>query len=110
MSAENVELVRRLYEAVARHDFAAVLAMYDPDVEFDFSRVGTGYWGDVTQQRVYRGHEGLRQIFGAWLEAWDSVEDALEEVIDAGEQVVSVATSRMRGRASGLQVELPHYA
>ena len=38
MSQENVEVVRRMYEAVAAGDSEAVLAKYDPGVEFDFSR------------------------------------------------------------------------
>jgi ketosteroid isomerase-like protein len=33
MSLENVEIVRRLYDAVARRDVANVLALYDPEVE-----------------------------------------------------------------------------
>jgi hypothetical protein len=39
MSRENVEVVRRVYEAVARRDAAAVLALNDPDVEVDGSRL-----------------------------------------------------------------------
>jgi hypothetical protein len=33
------------------------------------------------------------------------VEDDCEELIDAGEHVISVVTSRARGRVSGLEVE-----
>jgi ketosteroid isomerase-like protein len=33
MSEENVEIVRRLYDAAARRDSGAVLALYDPAVE-----------------------------------------------------------------------------
>lgn len=35
MSEENVEIVRRLFDAAARGDAAAVLACYDPEVEID---------------------------------------------------------------------------
>jgi ketosteroid isomerase-like protein len=38
MSQENVEIVRRLYEAVAGGDSETVLALYDPDIEVDASR------------------------------------------------------------------------
>jgi ketosteroid isomerase-like protein len=38
---------------------------------------------------------------------WESFEDDLQELIDAGDQVVSVVTSRGRGRASGVDVEWP---
>jgi ketosteroid isomerase-like protein len=35
MSQENVEIVRRVYDAVARRDAETVLSLYDPDVELD---------------------------------------------------------------------------
>jgi ketosteroid isomerase-like protein len=37
MSKENVEVVREIYDAVARRDTETVLALYDPEVEWDFS-------------------------------------------------------------------------
>jgi ketosteroid isomerase-like protein len=37
MSQENVEIVRRVCEASARQDSAAVLALYDPEVVIDVS-------------------------------------------------------------------------
>jgi ketosteroid isomerase-like protein len=44
MSQANVELVRRVYDAAARRDANAVLALYDPDVEWDWTRV-SGLFG-----------------------------------------------------------------
>ena len=38
MSQANVELVQEIYDAVARRDRETVLALYHPDVEWDFSR------------------------------------------------------------------------
>src|SRR5918992_184524 len=47
MSRENVEIVRRVYEAAARRDSATVLALYDPEVELDNSRLGlAGFAGE----------------------------------------------------------------
>ena len=107
MSQANVEIVRRVYDAVARHDTATVLAAYDPEVEWDFSR---SPFEGLLRQGVYRGHEGLRSfILERYEEAWGEAEDVCEELIDAGdEHVVSVVTSRGRGRASGAEVELTH--
>ena len=42
MSQENVEIVRRVYEAAARRDAANIFALYDPDVELDATRTGVG--------------------------------------------------------------------
>jgi uncharacterized protein len=101
MSEENVEIVRRVYDAAARRDTATVLALYDPDVEWDSSRVA---WGDRTRG-VCRGLEDLRTFYRDWYEVWESYEDDLKELIDAGGHVVSVATGRGRGRVSGVEVE-----
>ena len=107
MSQENVEIVRQVYAAAARRDPASVLAAYDPDVEWDVSRspmarlVGGG---------VYRGHEGLRSFFAAYHEAWENIDYAYEELIDAGDRVISIDAERGLGRASGVEVELTQYA
>ncbi|MDQ3729214.1 MAG: nuclear transport factor 2 family protein [Actinomycetota bacterium] len=106
MSHENIELVRRVYNAVAAGDAEAVLALYDPEAEFDFSR---SPFGSVTSQTVYRGHEGLRCFFRERYEVWQEVEDGYEELIDAGDHVISAVTSRGRGRGSGVEVERTHY-
>jgi ketosteroid isomerase-like protein len=104
MSEENVEIVRRIYEAQDRRDAATVLALYDPEIEADYSRVA---YGDPAQE-VCRGIDDLRALYRDWYEVWEDYRDELEELIDAGEQVVSVATGRGRGRASGAEVELKH--
>jgi ketosteroid isomerase-like protein len=103
MLRENVEIVRRVYDAAARRDAATVLDIYDPEVELDLSRLQVvGFMG----QDVYRGHEGLRSFFREWHEAWENIEYDYDELIDAGEEVISVVTRRGRGRASGAEVEL----
>ena len=105
MSLEAIRVVRRVYEAVAQHDFEAVLALYDPDFEFDGSRHPyAGVMGDRAQ--TFRGHERLQDWWREWLQAWQSYEDRLEELIDADEPVVSVAVARARGHTSGVNVEM----
>ncbi|MBA2764790.1 MAG: nuclear transport factor 2 family protein, partial [Thermoleophilaceae bacterium] len=101
MSQENVEIVRQVYEAVARGDSAAVLALYDEEVELDATRlpetrlIGSG---------LARGHEGMRRFHQDWDEAWERAQDECEELIDADEHVISVVARRGLGRASGLRV------
>ena len=105
MSQENVETVRRIYEAALRRDAATVLALYDPGVELDASRIGVSMHpsgGDA-----YHGHDGLRDLFRDWHEAWGKIEYDYEELIDAGEEVVAVVSRHARGRASGVEVERP---
>jgi ketosteroid isomerase-like protein len=105
MSQENVEIVRRIYAAATRRDAAAVFALYDPEVELDASRIGVS--NRPSGADAYHGHDGLRDFFREWHEAWGEVEYDYEELIDAGEQVIAVVTRHARGRASGIEVVRP---
>jgi ketosteroid isomerase-like protein len=105
VSEENVQIVKQIFDAAARRDAGAVLASYDEDVEVDFSRAPQA---GMIGGRVYRGHDGLRRWFREWHDAWVDVRDDLEEVIDAGDHVISVVTQHGRGRASGVDVEQKH--
>jgi ketosteroid isomerase-like protein len=107
VSEENVELVRAVYDAVGRRDAAAVLSLYDQDVEWDGSRSALT---SLEGRRVYRGHDGLREWFRDHYAAWEHIDHHCDELIDAGDEVVSVVTSRGRGRASGIEVEIAHGA
>ena len=101
MSRENVEVVQGVYDAASRRDSAAVLALYDPKVELDNTRL------QVVSGGVYHGHEGLRSFFRQWNEAWESVDYQVDGLVDAGgDQVVSVVTRHGRGRSSGAEVEV----
>jgi hypothetical protein len=57
MSRENVELVRALGEAFQRRDHERVFDFYDPEIEWDTSRLHEVV-PDLAD--VYRGHEGVR--------------------------------------------------
>ena len=103
MSQEDVEIVRSVFEASSRGDTEAVLAHYDLDVEWNAERTQPG----VGFGESYRGHDGLRRFFRQWREAWDNDEYELEELIDAGGTVVSVARQQGRGRVSGAAIARP---
>jgi ketosteroid isomerase-like protein len=107
MARENVEIVRRLFDALALRDVTSILSLYDPEVEWDASRAGPG---EVFIGGIYHGHDGLRRYFREWYEAWDNVAYSCEEVVDAGERVMSVVTNRGRGRVSRAEVEFKQYA
>jgi ketosteroid isomerase-like protein len=101
VSRENVEIVRQIFDAVTRRDTAGVLAFYDPEVEWEHTRGGAG---GLPERGLSRGHEAIRSLFREWYEAWESFEDDCEELIDAGEHVISIVTRRGRGRSSGAEV------
>lgn len=95
MSRENVDVIRRLYEAIARRDSQAVIALYHPDVEGDMS----GYpYGEMVETKNH-GHAGLRAFWKELYDAWESYDHECHELIDAGDHGISIVTDRARGRA-----------
>jgi ketosteroid isomerase-like protein len=106
MAEPAIETVRRVYEAVARGDEATVLSLYHPDIEWHTA--GTPM-GQVAGGMVMRGHDDLRRFFQDFYEVFAGVRYELDEVLEAGSQVISVVTMRGRGRASGADVEELQY-
>ena len=100
MSGENVELVRRSFEAFARGDFETAFAAHDPHTEWQTAM-------DEPDRQTYRGIEGLRRFVSAIGESWtDRFDEAMtfKEFIDLGDWVVVPWTARLRGKGSGIEV------
>jgi len=106
MARENVEVVRQIYEAVARRDRRAILALYDAGVELSFFP-GTLADHIVGGPAAWRGHDGLRTFDRELRAAFENFETNYEELIDAGEHVVSVSRYRGRARRSGVNIDGP---
>jgi ketosteroid isomerase-like protein len=100
MSQENVEVVRACFEAWERGGVDAVAQFWDPQIDW---RSAEGALDDVG---VIRGVEAMRAYAQDWLDEFEDVHFELEEVIDAGEQVVSVQRITGRAKASGVATEL----
>jgi ketosteroid isomerase-like protein len=94
MSREKVEIVRRVYEAVDRGDTSTVLPLYAPDIEWDFAR---SPFNALFNQEVYRGKDGLRALIrGRREDAWEEIDDDLEELIETACWVMDVPRRRDR--------------
>jgi ketosteroid isomerase-like protein len=97
-----VEIVRRSVEAFARGELDAFLANSDPDIEWTTA-------ADEPNPRTYRGAEGMRRFAADISEAWtDRFGGAMEfeAFIDLGDWVVVPWTARVRGRRSGIPVDV----
>ena len=97
MSQENVEIVRALNEAINRGEMDAWFKHFAPDCEVDVSRA-IGPW-----RGTYHGLDQARQSFEEFLEPWESFRIELDELIDAGEEVVASGVGYFRGR-DGIEV------
>jgi ketosteroid isomerase-like protein len=100
MSQENVQIVRRVFDAFNRRDIAAFLELLDPDVEWVPILA-------VLEGRVYRGHEEIRRWIKDLATDWEFFEVYYEELRDLGDRVLVSGHWRAHGRASGIEVENP---
>jgi ketosteroid isomerase-like protein len=97
MSEENVEIVRRQLDAYLRGDSETALAAYDPEVELDVSIRPEG--------RIYQGLEGLVEAIRTWSGTWEDYRVEVQEIIDAGDNVVVVDHQMGRGKGSGAPLD-----
>jgi ketosteroid isomerase-like protein len=107
MSRENVEIVRALAESFQRRDHDRAFDFYDPDIEWDASRMPDAVF-DVAA--VYHGHDGVRTFWRRWLSAWSDLEFEIQDVWDGGDDVVLlIRNQRQWGRQSGIATDIPPY-
>jgi ketosteroid isomerase-like protein len=94
---ENVEVIRRAFEATLREDWEAVLAEFHPDLEI---------WDhDIPDADVYRGHDGFFAWLARWGESWESwhLEDI--EILPASEgRAIALFRILATGRGSGIEL------
>ena len=101
MSAENLDLVRRSFEAFARGDFETAFAAHDADTEWRTA-------SDEPDSQTYRGIEGLHQLVVALSELWTDRfggRQRFETFIDRGDWVIVPWRARLRGKGSGVEIE-----
>jgi uncharacterized protein len=98
-SPEDIETVRRAYEAFNRRDVDELLATLGPEMEWHplLGELGGG---------VYRGHEGVRRLVSEVYDTWESFRIEVEDLVDAGELIFASSRSRGRGRASGVEADV----
>ena len=94
MSEENVDIIRRAYEAYAQGDLVAMVEDVDPKVITYTSVDGA----------TYHGPDGLIQAVAVWVEGFDNWTMTPEEFIDANDHQVIV---RVHQSAVGAQSGVP---
>jgi uncharacterized protein len=102
MSQENVELMRGVYERLARGDFWALAPLLHDEVEWEWDPRYARLTGG---SRVYRGPDEVEMTTREWLSAWKWFRIEPEGFIDAGESVVVLARYHARPRHGGPEIE-----
>ena len=104
MPEKNAELARSAIEAFNRHDYAAGLARFDPEVVWT---VGAELLPDAG---VYDGREGVQRFWDLWHETFEGFELVIDECSEAREEhVVTVVHSHGWGSGSGAEVVSPPF-
>ncbi len=100
MSQENVEIALAAAEAWNRGDREALVALFDEEAEFYPFRA-------QLEGEAYGGHDGLERFIREVAEDFDNVRFEIDEARGASEQVVGIGRFRARGRASGVDLNVP---
>ena len=97
MSQENVEVMRRSYDAFNRRDLAAFLGLMDAEVEA-VSRLAAMEGG-------YHGHDGIRRWWRNPLDAFPDFAVEIVDVRDPGDLTVATLRIHARGANSDTPIE-----
>ena len=107
MSQQNVEVVRGQIEAFNRGDFSAAIEALDEDVEWEVPSMAAL---DAPASGLLRGRREMVESFNQWFEAWDSYAFEATEIRGGrGGNVFVAGVQTGRGRASGLDVNVPTF-
>jgi ketosteroid isomerase-like protein len=101
MAEQGVQLGRRFVDAYNARDIEAIIACFDPSIEYHAA------WAGIAPT-VYHGHDGLRRWHRDLQEAWgDEIRVEPEAYFDLGETGLAFYVTRARGSHSGAEVAMP---
>lgn len=103
----HLAVVNEIMAAVNSGRMEDPFVHYHEDVVWDLSafQFMPGEWEDV-----YRGHDGLRAYWRSWLSVWETVHFEIEGTFAVGNHVIQLQRQRVRGRQSGVELEMSTYA
>jgi ketosteroid isomerase-like protein len=96
----------RAYAAANRRDFQLILTLNDPD-HYEYRPSPDLLPPDMAT--VYRGHDGYREFWRLWLEAFADIRWDPEEILDFGDRVLVTTRQSGHGSGSGVAVSEPVY-
>ena len=101
MSQENVEAVRRGWDAFNRGDLDTWLAALADDIDYRAAE------GALDDRGPMHGKDAVRAYVQDWLDMFDDFKVEPTELIDAGEdQVIAVLRISGRAKLSGVETDL----
>jgi ketosteroid isomerase-like protein len=86
MGEEGIQLARQAYDAFNRGDVDGALQHLDPAIEWRMSDQFT------RMERVFRGHEGVREVFEMFTSALDELHVDVRSMHESGPTVIAEVT------------------
>jgi uncharacterized protein len=103
MSSDNVTLAQGAYQAFGRGEIPTVLALMDPNVEWDEPRAP-----DYPTGGVHRGPQAVAdEVFGTIPTYYEEFAVVPQEFVDAGDRVFVLGEFRGKGKARGTPFVAP---
>jgi uncharacterized protein len=98
MSQENVEVLRRGYEAWNRGDRDAAFEFLEPEFELQLPEGGMNVGS-------FQGREDVIKLLEEYLEVFDFFHMEPEEFFEADNRIIVFVHTPARGKGSGVEVE-----
>ena len=99
MSAENVEVFRRAFEALQLGDNAEVERLLKARIAPEF------IFHPLYLDRTYRGYEGMWELWSDLAEFWEEYRFEVERIDDLGDHILVHAHVSGRGPGSGVPID-----
>ena len=106
MSQENIYTIKRIYEAFGQRDFAAVLAMFSPSMEW-IAAVNS----PLADRSPYRGLDEVREgVFMRIAAGFEQLTVKVDEIFNADDKVVALGFYEGVYKANGkrFQAQVAH--
>jgi len=108
MSQENVENLRAFLEQWSREAWTPEAWARGGVIDMSFLDPGVVYEDTVLPDHIgeaYHGHEGIERAGRRWVEPQEWLLVELEQIIEVGDQLVSVHRLRSKGKHSGIEFD-----
>jgi ketosteroid isomerase-like protein len=92
--SDDVEVIKRLFDAFSRRDMEAALDVLDPGVLFEPAPTL------ARPHRSYVGHSGMRQYFEDVADTWERLDVTIQEYRHVGDCVIAFGRIYAAGRGS----------
>jgi ketosteroid isomerase-like protein len=97
------------WEAVGRGDFELLMPLYHPEARYTTEMPAELRLPDSPRGGSFEGREAIREYMENFNASWSMAHFELHEVIlpPSGDKVLTLGRIHTRGRASGVEVDIP---